>query len=316
MRGIDRRTRHRAQAVAVAAFGVAVCTAALLGLPSGGNTATAQGWTADDCAACHEDVVASFAANPHSVAGEGGTTDCTGCHGDPSEHIAAGGEAGTILGLGEDDPHLQVNERCLSCHGDAHPRFEAGPHARAGMNCSSCHAIHGGGSRPTPGLMKRAELDTSPVTEQPSLASAACIECHADVAAQFKLNERHRLEEGILDCSDCHDPHGPSTRLRLAGFKQEQCLDCHTDKGGPFVFEHGAQKVEGCTACHEPHGSVNRHMLHFQNVAEQCYSCHPGVPQFHLGFNPTAPARFGLDTQCTNCHSTIHGSNLDPAFLK
>jgi DmsE family decaheme c-type cytochrome len=313
---IDPRVRRRMQAAAILACGAAACTAALLGLPTEGTTATAQEWTPDDCLACHEEVVTGFEANPHSVAGEGGTTDCSGCHGDPSEHLASGGGAGTIFALGEGDSHLRINETCLSCHADAHARFEASPHARAGLDCTSCHAIHGEGSRPTVGLMRRPEIDTSAVTEQPSLASAACMECHADVAAEFRLNEHHRLEEGILDCSDCHDPHAPSTRLRLAGFKQEQCIDCHTDKGGPFVFEHAASRVEGCTACHEPHGSVNRHMLHFQKVAEQCYSCHPNVPQFHLGFNPAAPPRFGLDTQCTNCHSTIHGSNLDPAFLK
>jgi DmsE family decaheme c-type cytochrome len=302
--------------VGLLTVGAAACLAALVGLPTDGSATAAESWSAEDCAACHEEVVAGFAANPHSVSGHGGEADCSSCHGDPSEHIASGGGSGTIFAFGEDAAHLEVNESCLSCHSDTHPRFASSPHARVGLDCTSCHAIHGEGERPTRGLMKRPKTETHPVVDQPSLASAACIECHGDVAAQFQLNERHRLEEGIMDCSDCHDPHGPSTRLRLGGFKQEQCISCHTDKGGPFVFEHGSQKVEGCSACHEPHGSVNRHMLHFQNVAEQCYSCHPNVPQFHLGFNPSAPPRFGLDTQCTNCHSTIHGSNLDPAFLK
>lgn len=49
-------------------------------------------------------------------------------------------------------------------------------------------------------------------------------------------------------------------------------------------------------------------MLTFQAVAELCYSCHVAVPGFH--------SRFTLDTQCTNCHSSIHGSNLDPYFLR
>jgi hypothetical protein len=49
-------------------------------------------------------------------------------------------------------------------------------------------------------------------------------------------------------------------------------------------------------------------MLLFQNVAELCFSCHATVPGFH--------ARFTLETQCTNCHSSIHGSNFDPFFLK
>ena len=47
---------------------------------------------------------------------------------------------------------------------------------------------------------------------------------------------------------DCHNPHEPSERLRLGGFKQEECVACHADKGGPSVFEHPAQRVEGCVA--------------------------------------------------------------------
>jgi DmsE family decaheme c-type cytochrome len=143
--------------------------------------------------------------------------------------------------------------------------------------------------------------------------SAACAECHADVAHDFEFNERHRLQEGILTCTSCHDPHGPSDRMRLAAFKQEACIDCHTDKGGPFVYEHGSSRVDGCVACHTPHGSVNRHLLTFQATGELCYSCHAVVPAFHVA---GSPPRFGLDTNCTNCHSSIHGSNLDPFFLK
>ena len=96
--------------------------------------------------------------------------------------------------------------------------------------------------------------------------------------------------------------------MLLGGFKQQQCTSCHTDKEGPFVFEHGSQRVEGCVACHDPHGSPNRHLLTFQSVADLCYSCHGVVPGFHT--------RFIADSQCTNCHSTIHGSNFDPFLLK
>jgi hypothetical protein len=49
-------------------------------------------------------------------------------------------------------------------------------------------------------------------------------------------------------------------------------------------------------------------MLTFQNVADLCYSCHAVVPGFHASFGP--------DNQCTNCHSSIHGSNFNAFFLK
>ncbi|MDW7983493.1 MAG: cytochrome c3 family protein [Acidobacteriota bacterium] len=74
------------------------------------------------------------------------------------------------------------------------------------------------------------------------------------------------------------------------------------------MFEHGSSLVEGCTTCHDPHGSPNRRQLIFQSTADLCHSCHATVPGFHIRFRP--------DTQCTNCHSAIHASNLSPYFLK
>lgn len=269
-------------------------------------------WTVDDCAACHEDVIAGLAGKPHAAPpGWTAETACAACHGDPTAHVEAAGEA-PIRSFGAATPLLERIDTCRSCHGDTHPRFLAAPHAQAGMDCASCHTIHGATAA---GAAGRALL---PPPERGGAGrldgvSASCAECHADVAHDFELGERHRLQEGILTCASCHDPHAPATRTVLGGFKQEACIDCHTDKGGPFVFEHGSVKVEGCVACHTPHGSINRHMLTFQSTGELCFSCHAVVPGFHVAGSPT---RFNLDTNCTNCHSTIHGSNLDPFFLK
>jgi hypothetical protein len=49
-------------------------------------------------------------------------------------------------------------------------------------------------------------------------------------------------------------------------------------------------------------------MLKFQEVGALCFSCHTQVPGFH--------ASFTLETNCANCHSSIHGSNFDRFFLK
>lgn len=282
---------------------------AVAGQEDGGMT-----WSAEDCAACHTELVASFGLNPHSVLDdreelrlEGQSSSCTGCHGDVSAHIEEGGGEGNIFNFGEDSLANTRIDACQTCHADAHPRFEASSHARVGLDCTSCHTMHGSAGGDPP-MLKATRSGGGWPSNQLSETTAKCYECHAEVFTQFEFNERHRLQEGILDCSSCHDPHGPSTRTALGGFKQQACIDCHTDKGGPWVFEHGSSKVEGCVACHSPHGSPNRHMLQFQNVAELCFSCHVAVPGFH--------SRFTLESQCTNCHSTIHGSNFDPAFLR
>jgi DmsE family decaheme c-type cytochrome len=250
------------------------------------------------CAECHEEHVAASKAKPHSVLDtkklwlEGHTSSCTSCHGDVKDHLEEGG-AETVFSFKETDPVMEKTNRCLACHKTDNARFFASPHGKSAMDCTSCHTVHG----------KKMH---APLLAQP--AKKLCASCHEDVYAQFMLNERHRLQEGILSCASCHDPHEPATRERLGGFKQEACFKCHADKQGPFLYEHGSVRVEGCTSCHEVHGSANRHMLNIQNVAELCYSCHSVVPGWHSRFEPT--------TNCTVCHSTIHGSNFSDKFIK
>lgn len=274
------------------------------------------------CAACHDDRVTAFEANPHALLNdpewgrygvEGGS--CISCHAGAETHVGEGGGTGNILAFGEGSTAQARTEACMECHTDTHPRFASSQHAQAGVDCTSCHSIHQEDVHSSVALLKSAPMTAADPADELGPRSRVCAECHGDVATRFEFNERHRLQEGILDCTSCHNPHEVANRARLGGFKhQEVCLDCHTDKGGPFVFEHASSRVEGCTACHVPHGAPNRHLLKFQNLGELCYSCHVEVPGFHLT-SPTDP-RFGLDANCTNCHSAIHGSNFHPFFLQ
>lgn len=267
---------------------------------------------AQTCADCHEDQLVKLQHGPHATLDMdealadhlGVASSCTACHGDPTTHLDEGGGEGTIFAFKDDDPANAKSMTCLNCHADAHPRFLATRHAMAGLDCTSCHGIHDNDGD-SMALLKETDVLHDPDVDP---SAVVCQSCHGEVFAAFEFNERHRLQEGILSCLDCHNPHEPQTRMRLGGFKQQQCGECHTDKTGPFIFEHGSARVEGCVACHDPHGSPNRHLLNFQSVADLCYSCHVVVPGFHT--------RFTNETVCTNCHSTIHGSNFDPFFLK
>jgi DmsE family decaheme c-type cytochrome len=270
------------------------------------------------CNACHLDKFEAREHNAHSVLftaewqqRTGHEVGCLNCHGDITAHIAAGGGRDTGAFAFRTETALAQNDVCLGCHRATHPTFDSSPHARAGLACTSCHSQHGGAAT---ALLR--ERDVPHATASLGARSRLCYECHAEPFAELELNEHHRLREGVLECTSCHNPHAPATRTLLGGFKQQQCGNCHLDKTGPFVFEHGASRVEGCTGCHTPHGSPNRHLLAYQRVGELCLSCHAAIPQFHAGFNAAAPPRFGLDTQCTSCHSAIHGSNFHPFFLR
>lgn len=267
---------------------------------------------ASTCADCHDQRVANFAHNPHSVldtqglaSKAGATFSCAACHGDVSKHVEEGGGTGSIFAFGSNVPASVKTQRCLTCHADVHPNFKQGPHGKAGIACTDCHSIHN--SDPNSHvLLKKAPVGSMIAGRMGN--SAVCVTCHGDIANRFKLTSHHRLQEGILECTSCHNPHDVQTRSMLGGFKQEACAKCHADKTGPYIYEHPSVRVEGCTACHDPHGSVNRHQLKFQKEAELCLSCHTGIPSFH--------SRFTLDTICTNCHTSIHGSNFSPFFLQ
>jgi len=128
----------------------------------------------------------------------------------------------------------------------------------------------------------------------------------------------HRVNEGLIQCSDCHNVHGTvkPKQVRTSSTQDVVCFTCHTDKQGPFVFEHEAVKLEGCQSCHVFHGGPNAHMLKVSNVNLLCLQCHtqssfsgaPGTPSFH-NQNTFFQA-------CTLCHSQIHGSNFDQTFFK
>jgi DmsE family decaheme c-type cytochrome len=128
---------------------------------------------------------------------------------------------------------------------------------------------------------------------------------------------RHRVNEGLIQCSDCHNPHGTerSHQVRTSVTEDQVCYNCHVDKRGPFVYEHEPVRTEGCQSCHMPHGSPNVHLLKMSSVNLLCLSCHttsfanaPGAPSFH---NQAAQYQ-----ACTLCHTAVHGSNSSFVFFK
>jgi DmsE family decaheme c-type cytochrome len=148
-----------------------------------------------------------------------------------------------------------------------------------------------------------------------------CLSCHKSTQAQFSQATHHRLQEGVLECSNCHNPHGTANGKQLRTDTKEVCVQCHQDKRGPFMFEHGAIMSEGgCITCHENHGGASRNMLKARDPKTLCMSCHSreaigqhGVSgiQYNNGV-PTGGLTSAGD--CTRCHAEIHGSNSSPFF--
>jgi DmsE family decaheme c-type cytochrome len=253
------------------------------------------------CATCHADVAKKFESNPHTRLAliHGAGASCESCHGPGKAHVESGGDATKIKQISKMTPR-EVDETCLGCHAGAHPNFARSPHARGGVGCTGCHSVHSGDTGDT--LLKAA---------QPKL----CFGCHADVKPAFSMPFHHKVNEGLMKCSDCHDVHGTfgANNIKSTADQNAICTKCHAETRGPWVFEHAAVKGEGCTGCHTPHGSQNPRLLNVANINQLCNQCHSpvGASTVH-GINAGSAER----QPCINCHTFIHGSNINPAFLR
>ena len=142
---------------------------------------------------------------------------------------------------------------------------------------------------------------------------ASCYKCHQDVRSEMQKVSHHPVREGKMTCFSCHDPHGSITTKNLrAASVNELCYDCHTEKRGPFLWEH-APVTEDCTLCHNPHGSNHEALLKQRPplLCQQCHSPggHPALAYTSETAQNTFQQRFMLAQSCTNCHSQVHGSN-------
>jgi DmsE family decaheme c-type cytochrome len=272
----------------------------------------------ETCKTCHADMPSKdffnhFEASPHFLT----TLDtkkgpqwqgCEGCHGPGKAHVDGGGDKTKIFTF-KNASAQEINARCMSCHAGGPQHMDAvnSIHTKSNVSCMSCHSPHNPETKEF--LLTKA---------QPAL----CYSCHLQQKAQFEMPFRHRVNEGLVQCSDCHNPHGTvgPKQVRTSPAQDAVCITCHTDKQGPFVFEHEPVKIEGCASCHIPHGGANVHMLRVSNVNLLCLQCHtnslmnakagsaPGTPSFH--------SQQTFFKSCTLCHVQIHGSNFDPTFFK
>jgi len=121
-------------------------------------------------------------------------------------------------------------------------------HRQNDVSCTSCHSMHHAKTREH--MLVKAE---------PEL----CYSCHLQQRAQFNMPFRHRVNEGLIQCTDCHNQHGTGgvlegdhlvRQVRTSASGDMVCFKCHADKQGPFVFEHAAARLEGCGSCHIAHG--------------------------------------------------------------
>jgi len=284
------------------------------------------------CAHCHKSAVEEIDRTAHADTSQSRAaadlvrspraTNCDTCHGSGKAHADAeltaerndskDPSAKKLIfdfGAKTTTPEM-INTQCLTCHasGPAHLNVTNSFHRQNDVSCVSCHSAH-----------HPAVREKLLVKAQPQL----CYTCHAQQKSQFNMPFRHRVNEGLIQCTDCHDQHGSAgnweaghqvRQVRASSTGDMVCFKCHADKQGPFVFEHAAVKTEGCSACHISHGGANPHMLKYSNTALLCLSCHTAAA---FGHAPVMdPQMATQQNACQLCHVQIHGSNFNNDLLR
>jgi len=268
------------------------------------NAPQANGFVGEEtCVTCHETEGKRLRTTRHgsaqslrTPAGAGGQS-CEVCHGPGQKHADSMKK--------EDIRRLtavaarEANATCLTCHDrGAHADWQGSMHDARNVSCVSCHSVHAPKS-------ERFQLKSAS-------ASETCAACHKQEAMKVRKSGHMPLREGKMDCVSCHNPHG-STNVRLlkvGNTINEACASCHTEKRGPFLWEHAAGR-ENCASCHDPHGSNNDRML-VAKVPMLCQRCHVSSRHPATIYDATQLANGSnrvVGRACVNCHAQIHGSN-------
>jgi len=241
------------------------------------------------CRDCH----ASFAG--HFMASEA-HADCEACHGPAQRHEY------TALAS---DIRYPANGDCAACHQIGSKTllgWSTSVHERSNVLCSDCHDTH----NREPWHVRAADTHERVVLPRAGPTTRMCASCHPGVVAQLGLPSHHPVGEGMLDCTDCHDPH--ANRALTRGPRTDACTACHQEVAGPWIYEH-APVNEDCGYCHTPHGATADSLLEASQPAA-CISCHT-VPTSGAIHDP-----YAFTTRCTDCHSAVHGSYTDPVLRK
>lgn len=156
-----------------------------------------------------------------------GGIGCSGCHGDPSKHLAEHGH-GSIVNPASLAP-ARSDSVCLQCHleGDvAIYRAEKSlAQFRAGENLSDFAVYF---------VRASAESGGNRATSQyEALLHSACKNASGDK----------------LTCTTCHEPHSSPAPADRVNYFRSKCLSCHT--GIQMATRHHPEQQD-CAACHMP----------------------------------------------------------------
>ena len=260
------------------------------------------------CFTCHEAVFTKDFTKSHHAGLENA---CANCHKGAAEHAQAM-QAGDRQARRSPPSRSSARGRSTrpawaATRRATRPTGRGGTHDRRDLACTSCHSVHDVQVRRGPAQDRPRARDLLHVPPRDPGQEPA-----------------HLAPSGARGADDLRElPQPPRLARRpkmiKADWTNELCLECHTEKRGPFLWEHAPVR-ENCLNCHDPHGSNHDKML----VSQQpwlCQRCHLNTR--HPGHASTAtstpaapvdsPATARSEHACKNCHQNVHGGNAPTA---
>jgi len=143
----------------------------------------------DICQLCHSELWEKhFASTPHRALLSGDQHGCQGCHGPGQAHVDSGGDLSKIVRFSQLNP-VQSAAICTKCHQASleTQNFSKSAHLANGLTCTSCHDPHN--SPDVNFLLKQKQTEL-------------CFSCHKTKQAEFARPYRHRVDSGLILCSD------------------------------------------------------------------------------------------------------------------
>ena len=255
----------------------------------------------DMCLTCHDGQ--SYKGTAHALKlnakTPASTHGCESCHGAGKAHVEGGGDKTKIVNPKTLAPQ-EASRVCTTCHDRSkHALWAGSQHDQRNLGCVTCHSVH----KPVgPKQLKaRNEMEL-------------CATCHKQITNKQQRFNHMPVREEKLSCSSCHNVHGSSNAklLKVGTTIDESCTSCHTEKRGPYLWEH-APVADSCTTCHDPHGSNNDRML-VAKLPFLCQRCHVTArhpPTVYEGYvlNNSQNANKIIGRSCVVCHQMVHGSN-------
>ncbi|MEM1601492.1 MAG: GSU2203 family decaheme c-type cytochrome [Sulfolobales archaeon] len=247
------------------------------------------------CVQCHRDgELAMWHGSKHDL----GSVGCTSCH---TMHGKTQGR--DVLGYRKNfvkEAYLRKAEPelCFDCHKDVMAQTRMPNHhpiKEGKMTCSECHNPHG--------------TTVDPLLKADVTKNELCLKCHQEKSGPYVF-EHAPVNE---DCMVCHNPHGSVANGLLKQNEPFICLQCHS-----MHFHAGFTPAtdEILSRAHLDPSSLPT-CTFTSDDPQWCIS--NGVVYFHPGgtnFVPTvsSPHSYSMakamNSKCTRCHASIHGSDL------